>query len=224
MLFLSELYRATRREKYLKAAKEAARFIIEKIIPTGKWEDFETYFSCSTLWRDKQIGKKDPHTGIYPQNDLCIQWAADGLLNLYKNIGEKEFFDRGVNALDQLCMYQQVWDGSFLSIPAFGDFCCQNTDAEWTDLRTGLFALTLLDYYQAIGNAEYFERGIAALKSCFTLLYIPENTIAYNYLRNVQPSLTPDEYGVMYENQAHGGYDHYRVDIVSIFIGLWLLR
>jgi len=215
MLFLSELYRATRRKKYLKGAKKTATFIIEKIIATGKWEDFETYFSCSTLWRGKQIGKKDPHTGIYPQNDLCIQWAADGLLSLYKNTGEKELLDQGVRALDQLCMYQQVWNASFLSIPTFGGFCCQNTDAEWTDLRTGLYVLTLLDYYQATGNAEYFERGIAALRSCFTLLYIPENTITCNYLRNVQPSLTPDEYGAMWENQAHEGYDHYRVDMVN---------
>jgi len=214
ILFLSELYGITRQEKYLEAAKKAATFIIDKIIPSGKWEDFETYFSCSGLWEGKQIGKKDPHTGIYPQGTLCIQWTANALLSLCRRTGERRFLDQGVKTLDQLCMYQQVWNASFLSIPTFGGFASQNTDGEWTDLRTGLFVLTLLDYYQATGNSEYFERGIAALRSCFTLLYIPENTIIYNRLRKLQPSLTPDEYGTMYENMGHPGYDWYEIPVV----------
>ncbi|MBK8024503.1 MAG: hypothetical protein IPK19_24515 [Chloroflexi bacterium] len=50
--------------------------------------------------------------------------------------------------------------------------------------RTGLFALTLFDYYHATGKVEYFERAVAAQRSCFALLYVPENAITGNYLRH----------------------------------------
>ncbi|MBK8034587.1 MAG: hypothetical protein IPK17_34810 [Chloroflexi bacterium] len=184
--FLAELYQLTGDQRFLAAAVKAAEFIIAETLTTGKWEDYETYFSCATLWDGKRLGEKDPHTGMYPANTLCIQWAADGFYSLYQATGERRFLEAGLSALDQLCLYQQVWNASFLTVPTFGGFCSQNTDGEWSDLRTGLFALTLLNYYSVTGNPEYFERAIAAQRSCFVLLYIPENNITYNYMRRME--------------------------------------
>lgn len=209
MHVLSEVYRLTGEQRYLDSAKQAAGFLLREVLPRGKWEDFETYFSCATLWDGKKIGEPDPHTGIYPANTLCIQWGAEGFYSLYQATGERSYLEAGLDALDQLCLYQQVWNCSFLSVPTFGGFCSQNTDAEWSDLRTGLFALTLFDYYHATGNIEYFERAVAAQRSCFALLYVPENVITYNYLRHKAAKLTVDEFGTMWENMAHGGDDLY---------------
>lgn len=209
MHVLAETFMLTDDRRYLDAAIRAAEFLIAEVLPAGKWEDFETYFSCATLWDGKKIGARDPHTGVYPANTLCIQWGAEGFYSLFQATQDRRFLEAGINALDQLCLYQQVWNCSFLSVPTFGGFCSQNTDAEWSDLRTGLFALTLLDYYNTTGLPEYFERAIAAQRSCFALLYVPENPITYNYLRHKAAKLTPDEYGTMWENMAHGGDDLY---------------
>ncbi|MBL8153111.1 MAG: hypothetical protein JNM70_02910 [Anaerolineae bacterium] len=209
MHVLADMYRLNGDQRYLDAAIKAGEFLLREVLPFGKWEDFETYFSCATLWDGKQIGQRDPHTGVYPANTLCIQWGAEAFYSLYQTTGDRRFLDAGIDALDQLCLYQQVWNCSFLTVPTFGGFCSQNTDAEWSDLRTGLFALTLLDYYAVTGNAEYFERAVAAQRSCFALLYVPENTITYNYLRHKASKLTVDEHGTMWENMAHGGDDLY---------------
>jgi hypothetical protein len=50
-----------------------------------------------------------------------------------------------------------------------------NTDAEWNDSRHALCAMVLTDAYARTGAAEYFERGVAALRACFTLMVAPEN-------------------------------------------------
>lgn len=50
-----------------------------------------------------------------------------------------------------------------------------NFDGEWNDARQSLFAELFLDYYRVTGEAELFERGVAALKAGFIMMYCPEN-------------------------------------------------
>jgi hypothetical protein len=62
-----------------------------------------------------------------------------------------------------------VWSPRWLSCELFGGFGVQNTDAEWSDSRQGYFAVTYMDYFDLTGRREYFERGVAALRSMFSL-------------------------------------------------------
>src|SRR5207247_11229799 len=66
-------------------------------------------------------------------------------------------------------LYQQVWSPQWLSRELFGGFGVQNTDGEWSDSRQGYFALTMMHYYEITKQREYFERGVAALRSMFSL-------------------------------------------------------
>jgi hypothetical protein len=196
-LFLAELYRVTKEEKYLDAAKKAADFITREVIPQNKWFDYETYFSCSP----KPLDFYDRHTHQWPQNDLSMHWAAEMFKTLYQATGEKGYLDLGVRMLDYLSLYQQVWCPSYLSIYGFGGFGVQNTDGEWNDARQAVFATTYLDYYELTGNKEYFERGVAAIRASFACMYIPEN-------RNICPkTYSKQPTGYSDENYGHGGTD-----------------
>jgi len=128
-------------------------------------------------------------------------------------------------AVDQLCLYQQLWQPPFLSYRSFGGFGVMNTDGEWSDARQALFALVLFAAARTFGMPEYFHRGVAALRAAFALQAIPEN-------REICPSCydgscpnwphpwewdfrwdrSPAEMeklpaGKCVENYGHGGYD-----------------
>lgn len=199
-MFLSELYLVEKNEKYLQSAEKGANFIEKEVIPENKWYDFETFFSCSK----KKIGMKDKFTGLYPQNNLCIYWACETFKNLYKITKKEKYLNLGTRCLDLLCLYQQIWNANFLSFNTFGGFGVMNTDAEWNDSRQALFAITLLDYYLLTKKSEYFKRGISALKASFVLMLIPEN-------KKIAPgnviTLRKNDYGAIYENYGHLGYD-----------------
>jgi hypothetical protein len=129
-------------------------------------------------------------------------------------------------AIDQLCLYQQVWEPPFLSYRAFGGFGVMNTDGEWSDARQALYGLLLIDAYHVYGNAEYFVRGVAALRAAFALQAIPENrdicrtiwdgacpnwpsAADWDYRLDRSPAemqkLPP---GKSVENYGHGGFDN----------------
>ena len=80
-----------------------------------------------------------------------------------------------------------------------------NADGEWNDARQSLFAPLYLDYYRATGVSEYFERGVAALRASFAMLYCPENAHVRRAYERQHPSFGPESYGFMMENIAHGG-------------------
>lgn len=199
-MFLARLHSATGDKRYLKAAKAAAAFLVEEVIPGDRWFDYETFFSCSK----KSFGMLDAHFPIPPQNNLCLFWAAELFRRLHISTGGAEYLAAGRNLLDRLCLYQQVWDAPHLSINTFGGFGVMNTDAEWNDSRQSIFAETLMDYYLLTGEREYFERGVAALRSSFTLMLIDEN-------RRVAPGnfgkVHRKDIGASYENYAHNGLD-----------------
>lgn len=196
-MFLAELYRVTGEQKYLDAARRCEQFIWREVVPRNKWFDWETFFSCSR----KPVDFYDQHTQQYPQNTLSMHWSSELYRVLYLATGEARYLDRGCALLDYLSFYQQAWSPSFLSIYGLGGFGVQNTDAEWNDARQGVFATTYLDYYSLTGNPEYFERGIAALRSSFACMYIPENRV-------ISPrTFTREPLGYADENYGHGGGD-----------------
>ena len=164
-LFLAEFYRRTREAKYRDAAERCMKYIFEHILPERKWFDFETFFSCSR----KPLGFFDSYTRQYPQNTLAMHQAAEACAELYALTGTSLYKEKGVEIIDYLCLYQQVWSPRWLSCELFGGFGVQNTDAEWSDSRQGYFAVTLMKYYEITGEREYFERGVAALRAMFSL-------------------------------------------------------
>ena len=163
--FLAEFYGRTRERTYLQAAERAMQYIFTNILPERKWFDYETFFSCSR----KPLGFFDRFTGQHPQNTLSIHQAAEACYALYQLTGKKTYKDHGIEIMDYLCLYQQVWSPKWLSRELFGGFGVQNTDGEWSDSRQGYFAVTLMKYYELTGKQEYFERGVAALRSMFSL-------------------------------------------------------
>ncbi len=183
-LFLSEFYARTKEIEYLHASERAMKYIFTSIFPQRKWFDFETFFSCSR----KALGFFDSYTQQNPQNTLSMHQAAEACYELFKLTGKNEYKDRGLEIMDYLCLFQQVWSPQWLSCELFGGFGVQNTDAEWSDSRQGYFAVTLMNYYELTGRKEYFERGVAALRAMFSLFESPTS-----------PRTA--------ENYAHSGYD-----------------
>lgn len=181
--FLAELYRRTREVRYLTAAERAAAYVVREIFPHQKWFDFETFFSCSR----KPVGFFDPYTRQYPQNTLSMHQAAEAFLSLWSLTGKSDYLKEGRSVLDYLCLYQQVWSPPWLSRELFGGFGVQNSDGEWSDARQGYFATTLMRYFEATGEREYFERAVAALRSMFSLFESPDSPrTAENYAHSAR--------------------------------------
>lgn len=199
-MFLAMLARETGDGHYLDAARRAADFIIERIMPDNIWWDYETFFSCSK----KDVGMRDAGAGLHCMNNLCVFWAAELFSNLYELTGEGKYLEAGLRAIDLLCLWQQVWDAPYVSINTFGGFGVMNTDAEWNDARQSMFAETLASYFLHTGDRAYFERAVAALRASFTLMLAPENeSVAPANMRGIRPG----HYGAVYENYAHLGFD-----------------
>ncbi len=184
-LFLAELNRRTGEKRYLETAERAMNYIFSEILPQRKWFDYETFFSCSR----KPIDTFDRFTQQYPQNTLSMQQAAEACYELFKLTGKAIYREHGIEIMDYLCLYQQVWSPRWLSCELFGGFGVQNTDGEWSDSRQGYFAVTLMNYYELTGQQEYFERGVAALRAMFSLFESADS-----------PRTA--------ENYAHGATDH----------------
>lgn len=200
-MFLALLFLIDPDARYLQAAKKAAEFLAAEVIPRQKWFDYETFYSCS----HKRLGLFDRYTGTFPQNTMSMYWAAEMYRLLHLATGDAGYLDLGVQVLDHLCLYQQVWDPPFLSIDAFGGFGVMNTDAEWNDARQGLFAPVLMEYYRATGDPRHMERGISALRASFTTMYIEENRLVAP--GNMQ-AVHRGETGSVAENYGHFGYDY----------------
>ncbi len=177
-LFLAEFAQRVGGKKYLHASERAMQYVADSVLPEHKWFDNETFFSCSR----KPLGFFDAYTQQHPQNTLSMHQAAEAWLALYHITGNKKYREYGVQVMDYLCLYQQVWSPAWLSCELFGGFGVQNTDGEWSDARQGYFAVTLMKYYELTGKREYFERGVAALRAMFSLFESPSSPrTAENY-------------------------------------------
>lgn len=201
---LARLYRMTDHPDYLSAARRAMEFIRSGIMPEGRWEDFETYWSCAAEWEGKRPGIKDRRSGLYNQCSFSMYWAAEAFRELHAATGQAGYLEDGEKALAELSMYQSVWNPPYMGIPALGGFGVMNSDDEWNDARQSLFALTYFGYYAATGKREYAERGLWAMKASFYMMYCPENPLLRKLYEWKHPFFHERDYGFEMENAHHG--------------------
>lgn len=194
---LCEVYAATGDAQYLETAKRMAGFLLQEILPTQHWIDFEAYFSCAV----KPLSHFDKHTGQGPRNTLCMLWAAEGLLSLYLHTNDRQYLDAAEAALDYAVLYQSVWHPHFIPTAyTFGGFAVQNTDAEWLDARQSEFAVALMRMGLATRRQDLLERAVAAARASMVLIH---------HERHVQNDIYPYpsfELGLGPENIDHEGY------------------
>jgi hypothetical protein len=203
--FLLKLSEITHDNKYRDAALKAMEAVITEIIPIGQWEDFETYWSCSKWGNKEYVGKKIARNNMFKQNTLSIYWTAEALMNTFELTGEKRFLDLGQRTIDELLMAQAVWQPPYMYVPVFGGFGVMNADGEWNDSRQALFSELIIRYGKTLGIEEYVQRGVAALKASFSMMYCPENPRTKKQWEIAFPFFNEKDYGFMIENYGHGG-------------------
>lgn len=202
--FLTELYELTGCRRYLDAAIKAMNAVCSEIIPTGRWEDFETYWSCSR-WGGEFLGKKIPRNGMYKQCNFSMFWTAEALMRLYEVTKDTQWLFAGQYVLDELLMTQAVWQPPFMRVPVFGGFGVMNCDGEWLDARQSLFAEVIIQYGIMLNKEEYIQRGIAAMRASFVMMYCPENPKVKVEWEKRWPFFGEQDYGFTMENYGHDG-------------------
>ncbi len=203
--FLLKLAEVTGEAKFREAAIRAMDAVLVEIVPQGNWLDFETYWSCCGWGREKYLGRKIERNAMHKQNTLSMFWTAEALLAAYRATGRASYLEWGRRTLDELSMAQQVWQPPFIYVPALGGFGVMNSDGEWNDSRETLFAELFLEYGKETGEPAYRERGVAALKAGFVMMYCPENPAVKAMWEKVYPWFGPEDYGFTMENYGHGG-------------------
>lgn len=202
--FLVRLYRLTGEKAYLQSAVRTMDNIRREIVPEGRWEDFETYWSCSKNQPGKQYGVKDLRSGLYNQCNFSIYWTTEAWKELYEATGEPAYLTEGERLLAELSLYQAVWQPPYMGIPVFGGFGVMTSDDEWNDARQCLFALTYYGYYRLTGRDEYLQRCLAAAGASFQMMYCPENPYVKQLYEQRFPYFSERDYGFTMENAYHG--------------------
>lgn len=203
--FLLKLSEITGEPRYETAALAAMDAVLAGPVRTGRWEDFETYWSCNAFGQETHVGALFERNGMFKQNSFSMFWTAEALYESWRATGNDHYLGWGRRTLDELSMLQQVWQPPFIYVPALGGFGVMNTDGEWNDSRQSLFAELFLRYSQVTGDPHLFERGVAALKSSFVMMYAPENVLAKEQWEQAHPFFGPEDYGFTMENYGHGG-------------------
>lgn len=203
--FLLKLAAVTGDRRYETAAIRAMNAVLTSVVSAGLWLDFETFWSCCPWGKEKYLGRKVDRNAMHKQNTLSMFWTAEALLEAYRTTQQPRYLAWGRRTLDELSMSQQVWQPPFIYVPALGGFGVMNADGEWNDSRQTLFAELFLDYYRETGNPAYFERGVAALRAGFIMMYCPENPRVQAMWEKVYPWFGPADYGFTMENYGHGG-------------------
>lgn len=187
------------------SAMKALPFLTE-VAREGRWEDFETYYSCAP-WGADRVGQRVARNGVYKQNTLSIAWCADAFLQAWRATDEPPYLALARRCIDELSLYQAVWDPPFLPASAHGGFGVMNADIEWNDARQSLFAPLYLELGKVMNDRELVERGVAAVRASFSMLYCPENPVLARAYEARFPFFGPETYGFMMENQGHSGPD-----------------
>lgn len=203
--FLMKLFELTNNQIYKQAALKAMDAVINEIIPTGRWEDFETYWSCSRLGSTDWVGKKVARNNMYKQNNFSMFWTAEALLECYRQTNDIKYLDIGQRVLDEMLMTQASWQPPYMYVNVLGGFGVLNADGEWNDSRASLFAELILQYGKVLNRREYTERGYVALKSAFVMMYCPENPQTKKQWEKVYPFFNEKDYGFTMENYGHDG-------------------
>jgi hypothetical protein len=176
---------------------------LEGVARDGRWEDFETYYSCAPWGAPELLGRRVPRNHVYKQNTLSIAWCADAFLHAWRTTRTSSWLREARRCLDELSLYQAVWDPPWLPAPAHGGFGVMNADCEWNDARQSLFAPLYLEIGRETGDRELTERGVSALRASFSLLYAPENVAMARAYERRFSFFGPESYGFTMENQGH---------------------
>ena len=169
---LTELYRATNKQKYLNAAEQMVRFLQRAILPQQKWFDFETFYSCGV----KSESYFDARTGQPGRNLMSVSWALQGFLALYEATGNREYLDDAVATADYASLFQAVWAPHYVvTAYPFGGMSSQVGDAEWLDQRSHRFADSFVRVGLLSGRQDLVERGVAVARSSLALISHPRH-------------------------------------------------
>lgn len=199
---LFELAARTGEGRYRDAAARALPFLRE-VAEDGRWEDFETYYSCAPWGAPEHLGRRIPRSGVHKQNTLSIAWTAEAFLAAWRATGERAWLERARRAASELVLYQAVWDPPWLPAPSLGGFGVMNADCEWNDARQSLFAPLLFELARETRDRDLEERAVAAVRASFAMLYCPENAALARAYEARHPTFGPETYGFMMENQGH---------------------
>ncbi|MEK0313231.1 hypothetical protein [Cohnella sp. 56] len=203
--FLLTLHRLTGKARYLQSALKAADAIAQYIVPSGRWEDFETYWSCCRYGSEELVGRKVARNDMYKQCNFSMFWTAEAFLACYRQTGEAAYLKLGERCLDELLMTQASWQPPYIHVGALGGFGVMNCDGEWNDARQSLFAELIVEYGLELNREEYIQRGIAALRCSFVMMYCPENSRSKAQWEKAHPFFGEQDYGFMMENYGHDG-------------------
>lgn len=203
--FLLQAYEITKSPKYKEAALKAMDAVMRKNIPVGEWEDFETYWSCSRYGSKDLVGKKVERNNMYKQNNFCMYWTAEALLKAYRLTKNEKYLNTGRRTLDEMLMCQATWQPPYIYVDALGGFGVMNFDGEWNDARQSIFAELIVEYGKLLRSKEYTERGLAALRASFLMIYSPENQKTKKQWEARWNFFGEKDYGFMMENYGHGG-------------------
>lgn len=156
--FLLKLYEITGKEEYKEAALKGMN-AVKSVISEGRWEDFETYWSCCRIGTPDYIGKKVARNNMYKQCNFSMFWTAEALLECYRITNDDEYLKLGQRVLDELLMTQASWQPPYIYVNGVGGFGVMNADGEWNDSRGSLFSELILQYGKLLNIPEYKERG-----------------------------------------------------------------
>lgn len=142
---------------------------------------------------------------MFKQCNFSIFWTAEALLDCYKLTGESRYLSFGERCLDELLMTQASWQPPYLHVNTLGGFGVMNCDGEWNDSRQSLFAELIMQYGIVLEREEYVQRGIAALRCSFVMMYCPEIPRSKEQWEKAHKFFNEKDYGFMMENYGHGG-------------------
>lgn len=169
---LSELYLATREQKYLDGARKAAGFLLDEVLPRQRWCDFEAFYSCAI----KPETFFDQRTDQGPCNTMAVSWALQGFLSLHEATQDKRYLEGAEATADFAAMFQAVWAPHYVvTAYPFGGTSSQLGDSEWLDQRAHRFADPFVRIGLLTGRQDLVERGIAAARSSLTLANHPRH-------------------------------------------------
>jgi hypothetical protein len=203
--FLLRLAKITGEARYRAAALRAIDAVGRDIVPVGRWEDFETYWSSSSYGSGDLIGRKVARNDMFKQCNFSIFWTAEALLDAWEATRRRPYLDLGRRVLDELLMTQASWQPPTMYVPVLGGFGVMNADGEWLDARQSLFAEVIVRYGRTLKVEEYVQRGLAALRASFVMMYCPENPGVKALWEKTHPFFGPADYGFTMENYGHGG-------------------
>ena len=167
--FLAELYNVTKRIKYLEGAIKLAGFIEKKIIPVGKWIDFEQFFSCGSR---PLFFERDVEQNQFARGNLSVIWAAEGFAALHRATNSDRYLKDGTACIDYLAFTQCSWNPHYIyTAYPFGGFEVDNADCmTFLDARQAEAVSPFVYFGKVLGRLDLLERAIAAARASVVLI------------------------------------------------------